>query len=133
MPTLKLALAVDANNTTVGDLYLNSQGQFQMTASLSEDVAQTLWTRFRFFQGEWFLDPRVGVPYFQQILGIKTSIPILTSLLKQVILQTAGIKSLDSFSISRVGRAFTVTFSCTLDDGTVLTSDDFAPLIIQGP
>ena len=132
MPSLKLAMSVDANNTVVGDLYLEN-GSTRLTSSLSEEIQQTLYTRFRFFQGEWWLDTTIGVPWYQQILGLKPAASLVASILRQVITSCPGVARIDSFGLTSTGRSWVLAFSLTLNDGAVLTSADFAPLLIKGP
>ncbi len=131
MADIKLALVADANNPVIGDLYLNPNGTVQLTASLSEDVAQELWIRLRLFRGEWFLDPDQGIPYFESILGQKTPLSVIGQIFRSAILSVPGIASLDSFELTRnPQRAIGLSFSVTLSDGSVLRSSDFAPFVI---
>lgn len=133
MASLKLALATDATNPVAGDLYLGPDGQFALTQTLSEEVAQLLYTRFRFFQGEWFLDGSVGVPWYQSILGQKQSVSVVSQILRNVVATCPGVASVDSFSLAtQPDRSAVVRFSCTLSDGTVLKSSDFTPFIVGG-
>ena len=133
MASLKIALKVDSENPIPGDLYLEN-GSCRLTNSLSEEVAQQLWIRFKFFQGEWFLDTSQGVPWFQTILGQKTPIGIIEQLLRQVVTSCPGVDSLLSFSLlfDSAQRSAQVIFKCLLADGTILSSADFAPFVIGG-
>ena len=134
MADLKIALAIDANNPVAGDLYLDATGNCRLTNSLSEDVAQELWIRLHFFQGEWFLDTTVGIPYFQSILGQKTPTGIIEQMFRRVITTCPGVASLDSFLLTSLpARRISIAFACTLQDGAVLTSADFAPFIVGAP
>lgn len=130
MATLRLAMAVDANNPIVGDIYLDANGHTRMTATLREEVQQLLWQRFSFFKGEWFLDPLAGVPWFQSILGVKNSDDIVAGILSRVITSCPGVAKINAFALNRTGRAAAPTFSCTLADGVVLTSADFPPFVL---
>lgn len=133
MASIKLALATDANNPVVGDLYIGADGQFAMTSTLSEEVAQLLYTRFRFFQGEWFLDSTLGVPWYQSILGQKQAASVVTQILRNVVATCPGVASVDSFSLTVLpNRGASVKFSCTLGDGSVLKSSDFNAFIVGG-
>ena len=131
MASLKIALQTNAENPTVGDLYLEN-GTVRLTNSLSEDVAQELFIRFRMFQGEWFLDATQGFPWFQSVLGIKTPIGIVEQLLRKVITTCPGVAKLTAFSLNNntATRQAQVAFTCILDDGATLTSADFAPFVI---
>lgn len=133
MASLKVAIATDSFNPVAGDLYLGPDGQFALTQTLSEEVAQLLYTRFRFFQGEWFLDQTVGVPWYQSILGQKQSTSVVSQILRNVVATCPGVASVDSFSlVTQSDRSAVVRFSCTLSDGTVLKSSDFSPFIVGG-
>jgi len=39
--------------------------------STREAIAQAARCRLRTFLGEWFLDSSIGVPWFEQVLGVK--------------------------------------------------------------
>lgn len=131
MASIKLALKTDANNPVIGDLYIGPDGNFAMTSTLSEEVAQLLYTRFRLFRGEWFLQPEIGVPYYQSILGVKVSLTIVSRILQQVVSTCPGVASVDQFLlVPQAGRGVQVTFSCTLTDGVVLNSADFSAFVV---
>jgi len=131
---IKLAPAIDDNNPIAGDIYLGNDSSPVLTTTLSEQVAQQLYIRFKFFRGEWFLDETVGFPWFQLVLGQKTPIDIVAQLIRQLILTTPGVKSLESLEMGTVtaARSISPRFSCTLDNGAVLTSDSFSAFVIGG-
>lgn len=130
MASIRLAMAIDANNPVIGDLYVGEDGRTRMTASLSEEVQQNLWLRFQFFLGEWFLNPQSGTPYFQQILGVKNSDGNVATILRYVITSCPGVASLLSFSLNRSGRSIAPRFSCQLIDGSLFTSADYPPFVL---
>ena len=90
-------------------------------------IEQHLLIRLKFFLNEWFLDSRVGVPYFRDILVRNPNIDLIRNIYKTTILDTPGIKSLESIEldIDTATRTLNLSFSCTLDSGTVLTYDPF--------
>jgi hypothetical protein len=130
MASIRLAMAIDSSNPVIGDIYIGADGKARMTASLSEEVQQNLWLRFQFFLGEWFLDPQAGVPWFQQILGIKNSDANVSQILQRVITTCPGVVALTSFALNRSGRVIAPRFTCTLNTGQVLTSADFPPFVL---
>ena len=130
MASIRLAMAIDANNPVIGDIYIGTDGKCRMTASLSEEVQQNLWLRFQFFLGEWFLDPQAGVPYFQQILGVKNSDANVATILRYVVTSCPGVASLLSFSLNRSGRSIAPRFTCQLIDGSLLSSADYPPFVL---
>lgn len=88
----------------------------------SDAIMQRIRIRFKWFLGEWFLDQRQGVPYFTEVL-IKNPDPILIStIFRQVLKTTPGVKRVLSFSASldRATRVLTVVWSALLDDNTTI-------------
>jgi hypothetical protein len=118
MTTLKLTAAGDMETT--GGLVLESD--------LGEETAQRLRTKFRFFLGEWALNPRVGMPYFQTILGIKNpDLSLVRAVFRRAILDDEGIASVGPIDLdfTTSARALSVSFEAQLIDGTPLTFADF--------
>ncbi|GJE77293.1 hypothetical protein [Methylorubrum suomiense] len=83
-------LASSANN----DLTLDETGNLRMVYD-AEAVGEHARQRLQFFKGEWFLDPRIGVPWFEQVLGFSGSRPqVSEAIVKREILQTPGVTGL---------------------------------------
>ena len=122
MATLRLAMAIDDLNPVIGDIFIDSDGRTRLTNSLSEEVQQTLFLRFSFFLGEWFLEPTAGTPWFQRILGVKNSEQNVANILRAVITTCPGVATLDYFTLGGTGRAISPQFRCTLVDGSVLVN-----------
>lgn len=85
-------------------------------------LLQHLLIRLRLFKGEWFLDERVGVPYYDSILIKNPDLVAIRSIFRQAILTTPGIASLDALTTSydSTTRTLTVTFTAVKDDGGTL-------------
>lgn len=60
-----------------GDLVVTGQG-IELTNGL-EAIEQLARIRLQDFQGEWFLDLDVGMPYYQEILGAKPDTAIIAA------------------------------------------------------
>lgn len=91
-----------------------------------EAVVQKIRCRFLMYSGEWFLDQRLGVPYYRDIL-IKNADPlVISSVFKAVLLSVPGVKSVDSFTaiLDKATRVLSVDFNATLYDGSVITAID---------
>ena len=58
--------------TPTGDLDI-STGNLRVEQSISQCTAWKLSNLFGMFKGEWFLDQRQGVPYFQYVLSATPS------------------------------------------------------------
>ena len=94
-------------------------------------IVQHLSIRLRFFKGEFFLDTRLGVPYFDQVLIKNPDLVSVRGILREVILETPGIDTIDAFSTEFDGltRKLAVTFTATKIDGEVL---DFSQEFLIG-
>ncbi|MCP4600175.1 MAG: hypothetical protein GY847_06510 [Proteobacteria bacterium] len=56
-----------------------------------EEVKQRLDSNLQFFKGEWFLDQRLGMPYYEEVLGQKPRIAVIQNVFRDGILQTSGV------------------------------------------
>lgn len=76
----------------------------------AQAFAQRLRIRLMFFKGEWFLDQRQGMPYFEAILVKNPDITLVQSLFRRTILSTPGALSIAQFrtNFDRVRRVFTL-------------------------
>lgn len=111
---------------TVRDLKLDITGDFAivngdlvLTSGL-DAIRQSLMIRLEFFQGEWFLDITAGLPYLQEILGVKNPNPnVLDAVFRKAILATPGITSINTLTITldRATRRATVALSVNTDLG----------------
>lgn len=108
------------------DLALDDSGDLDLTGgelrlvSGVEAVRQHIRIRLRTVLGEWFLDQRIGVPYFEHIL-VKNPNPVLVrSIIRETILGTPGVSSVSrlEFELDRVTRKLTVDGAAVGDDGT---------------
>jgi hypothetical protein len=104
-----------------GDLDM-SQG-LRFTEDLQTYVVQRLDENFSFFLGEWFLNLRLGIPYFEKVIGQKPDLALLQTLLSRAALQTVGVASVPSFRVAfdRDTRRAAPSFSIVLTDGTEIT------------
>lgn len=82
---------------------------------------QRVFQRLRFFLGEWFLDTRLGVPWFQQILASRNQ-NLARYVLEKVVRDTPGIKdvSMQIVDWDRSTRVLELSFTATLISGSEL-------------
>lgn len=78
-----------------------------------EAIAQDCEVRLKFFQGEWFLDQRLGVPWFQKILGHKPRLNAVSQIIQKAILTTPGILAITDFALDYEGATRTLSISFT--------------------
>lgn len=84
-----------------------------------EAIAQDCEVRLNFFLGEWFLDTRLGIPWFQRILGHKPRLIAVKSIIKKGILTTPGILGIIDFDLTWDGvtRALSIEFRANTVEG----------------
>lgn len=86
--------ALDAN----GD-YSFGRGQNNFLVNSPAAVAQAVQTALLLFQGEWFLDSSVGMPWLTQVVGTGTQ-GLYDQAIKNVVLQVQGVNAIISYSSS---------------------------------
>ncbi len=64
-----------------------------------ESVEQDWRVRMQAIRGEWFLDTRVGIPYFEYVLVKNPINALLRSVFHQASLDTPGIKEITGFTL----------------------------------
>jgi len=108
--------ALDSNN----DLLIEN-GSF-VVVDKGAETAQHVRSRLLFYFGEWFLDVQAGVPYFQEVFTKPANLANIESILKQTIIQTPGVETLNEFSMDYEGagtRQLNVQFSATTIYGVI--------------
>lgn len=110
----------DIQLDSAGDLLI--QDDSLVIVDGDDALVQHLTIRLRFFLKEWFLDQRVGVPYYEQILIKNPDIAVIRSIFRVAIITTSGISAIDTFdtAFDVAIRKFTVTFTARKDDGETL-------------
>ncbi len=90
-------------------------------------VSQKLQNRFHFFKGEWHLDLRQGLPWYQRILGKIDNKIVAKFILKETIRTCPGILSVRKFVILEKtsdgeGRLWELNFEAVTTDQQVFVS-----------
>jgi hypothetical protein len=90
-------------------------------------VAQHVTTSLKTFQGEWFLDTRIGFPYFDRVLGQKPRLNELEQLYREAILAVPGMLTIEDLNIDFDGatRLLSVSFRGTCTDGVIEYDEEF--------
>jgi|SRR3990172_2625271 len=93
----------------------------------TEAIAQHLAIRFRFFLGEWFLDQRIGMPFYQKILVKNPNLALVRSLFNRAALDTPGILSVEKLetNFNAGARTLALELRATGVDGPVTISEEF--------
>lgn len=112
-------------NQATRELELDN-GDLQLTET-TEAIQQHLAQRLRTFFAEWFLDRRIGIPYFEQVLIKSFNPEVLDTIFKNAILNTPGVLELIEFDIDldNATRVMTLTFKANTLDGVI----DFSEIL----
>lgn len=62
-------------------------------------IAQRVKQALLLFKGEWFLDRDLGVPYYEDILGLKNGVDTVRAIFVNAIRGVDGVKDLTEFNI----------------------------------
>lgn len=110
-----------------GDLYL-SNGRLLLITGVSEH-AQKIQNKLRLFKGEWFLDTRLGVPYYDVVLIKNPDLEVIKRLFREVILSVEGVVEITSLVLEwdRENRSLSYTFTALDDEGN--TIDGASPFV----
>lgn len=93
----RVGLSLKREGTAPADLHLDAQGNLALVYD-AEAVGQHARQRLMSYEGEWFLDRSVGVPWIREILGGPYDAVLAESVIKAEILNTDGVREITSFS-----------------------------------
>ncbi len=117
-------------DTATHDIKLTTlNGQKNITLSAGEaGVAQDWKVRMWTFLGEWFLDQRVGVPYFENVLVKNPDLTLIESVFREVALSTSGIETVTDITLDfdPTVRQLEVSIAGTLESGIAGPDPSFA-------
>jgi hypothetical protein len=117
---------------TSGDLD-TSTGRLVVVKDEATITAQKLNALFQFFQGEWYEDTRLGVPYFQFLFVPSPNLPLIGGILRQVIMSAPGVAQISSANITfdKSSRTLSATFTIVTNRNAVLVGGPGVPFIIK--
>lgn len=83
-----------------------------------DSIAQKLAIRLQFFLGDFFLDERIGIPYFSKVFVKAPSLVLIRALFRDAILTTPGVISIERFDMDFdiAQRTLTPSFSVKVED-----------------
>lgn len=117
-----------------GDLYLDPLGRLVLEEDEVVAACIKLRNRFRFFLGEWFLDVRQGVPYFQFVFVKNPNLPLIRRLFMRIIRSVPQITAVSRVDLypSPEDRGLVVYFEARAIDGRLIQGGLGTPFIIEG-
>lgn len=86
-----------------------------------QETLQNIRSNLRFFQGEYFLDQSVGMPYWQTLLAKGITLDVIEGIYRQAILDTDGVLSINSLTatLDNAARSLVINFSVQSVNGTI--------------
>lgn len=93
---------------------------FMVVKRQADVVAQRLTIRLRTFFQEWFINTSYGVPYFERILRKGVNKTSVDNILREQILDEAGVLEIVSFNseFNASARSYSCTFQVRTASGT---------------
>lgn len=109
---------MDLQLDSTGDLEIGNNDDLILVDGI-DSIAQSLAIGLRFFQGEWFLDLRIGFPYFEEVLRKAPDLNVVRSLFREAILATEGVLAISDLALDYDGttRSLSVSFSAQTTEG----------------
>lgn len=109
-------------------------GKLQLVSDVNQATAIKLRNRFLFVKGEWWLDTRIGVPYYDFIWGIKNpDLQIIKSIFTSVcksVPTVAKVLGID-LDFDRADRQLTSDFTVSTTGGATLTGSPDVAFVVQ--
>jgi len=104
------------------DLGLSVGGDSRLTSGILETTAQQLRIALRLFLGEWFLNRRIGVPYYRDVFVKNPKVDLVRVLFRRCILANANVEAVSRLDLDYDpgARTLVVDFEAILVDGTIL-------------
>lgn len=116
--------------TSDGDISV-ANGRASIVTGATEK-AQKIRGRLRLFQGEWFLDTRIGVPYYTVVLIKNPDLEIIKRLYRRVVMSVPGIADVQELDLvwNRVDRSLAYSLRAVDDEGTPISGGSGVPFIV---
>jgi hypothetical protein len=82
------------------DLVLDGSFNLRVTTTFTEWLSQKLENRLKTFEGEWFANYLIGIPFIGTILVKNPNITQVNAIFKDEILSTEGVKEIIKFEVT---------------------------------
>lgn len=118
--------------TGSGDIAITN-GRLSITQDPDIATAIKLGNRLQLFLGEWFLDTRIGVPYYQLVYVKNPNLTTVAQLFRRVILQTPRCIEVLEANLDFISnlRELIAMFKVRTESGAILTGGAGLPFIVE--
>lgn len=109
------------------------KGQFVLVTDVAQEAAIELGNRFRFVQGEYFLDTRQGVPYFGFVFVKNPDVLLIRQIFRQIILSVQGVSRIIDMTLSFDSKARNLAFAFRAQstNGRIISGGAGKPFIVE--
>lgn len=109
------------------------QGQLRLVTDVAEEAAIELGNRFRFVQGEYFLDTRQGVPYFGFVFVKNPDVLLIRQLFRSIILSVQGVSRIVDMQcdFDSSARKLDFAFRALAANGKIIAGGAGKPFIVE--
>ncbi len=92
----------DILHTASGDVDFSRGLRFtpDLLTFTKQQISQTL----NFFQGDWMLDTRLGIPLFRDVIAKRPDLNLMRDLYRRALSLTRGVGSVDALAVAYDGR-----------------------------
>lgn len=94
-------------------------GKLSLIDTKDELIVQLVKIRLSTYQGEWYLDNTMGVPYYQSILKKGVEKVLVDSIFRRVISETLGVDRIVTFKSTVNDYEYNMTFTFQSVTGTI--------------
>lgn len=101
-----------------------TNGKLSLITSKDEFITQQLKIRLGTYQGEWYLDTSLGLPYFQTILKKGVDKELVDSIFKKAISDQKGVDRIVTFRSKVTSYEYSLSFTFQSVDGTLISLFD---------
>ncbi len=118
--------------TTGNDFAFSDSGRLVLETDEVVAAAIKLKHRLQFFLGEWFLDTRLGVPYFDVVFVKNPDIEVIRRMFRRIILSCppiVDVNKLDIFFL-KAERKLIYEFQAVAEDGRTVTGGSGQDFIV---
>lgn len=106
---------------TTHDIYVGEDGGTRLETGYAASVRQRLSVKLQLFAGEWFLNTRLGVPYYRDVLIKNPNFSVIRTLFRGLVSSDPDVANVPRLDMTLDGRTLTVDMDATLKDGSTVT------------
>jgi len=112
-------------NPTTYDLDLTSTKNLRLTEDTGEYFSQKIENVLSMFQDEWYLDPSLGIPYYQDILKKQSDMSQVSNIFFNAISEINGVEEILTFEFEydNTTREYSLAFTVRVDSGEIVTGE----------